>query len=301
MIQRRHPRRGQSLVELLIALAVLAILGTSVTRLLIWQSRFYDQQAQGRAARSASRSGMNMLLSELRMLDASGATAVDTVGVDSLRTGDVYLRVPFAFGIVCDNTGGAQLSISILPVDSLLYDDAVKPASGGFVGFAFRDSVSGRYHYVERSTMPVITNAGGTQCAAVNIGAATQGRYVQITPGVPVGGMMPGAGAPVYLYQRIRYRFAASTSIPGTVALWRTIVRTGADEEIAAPFDGTAQFRWFMKDNSAVPTTVAPASLADVRGLELLLNGISARIAEGAAAPASAPVSTSVFFKNRLD
>ncbi len=295
-------RRGTSLVELLIALAVLAILGTAVTRLLIWQSRFYDQQAQGRAARSASRSGMNMLLSELRMLDASGVTASDTVGLDSVHTSEIKLRVPFAFGVVCNNAGGAQLTVSLLPVDSLLFQNAIDSAgNGGFVGYAFRDSLSGRYHYVESASMPSLVANGGPTCAAANIGVASQGSYVQITPGVSGGGATPAVGAPVYLYQRIRYSFSASTAIPGTIALWRTVVRTGATEEIAAPFDGTAQFRWFTKDNSGVSTAVIPATIADVRGLELLLNGVSAKVAEGASAPSSAPVSTSVFFKNRLD
>ncbi|MDQ6830086.1 MAG: hypothetical protein M3081_14610, partial [Gemmatimonadota bacterium] len=178
--------------------------------------------------------------------------------------------------------------------------------TGGLLGYAWRDpAAGGRYHYVELGSMPTVasTFAAAAQCAAGNIGAATNGGFLQITPGIPIGGpfISPPVGAPIYLYQRLRYRFAASVTIPGTTALWRDVLRTGASEEIASPLGNGSQFAWFLKSDSQVPVVAAPAALASIAGFKITMNGIYERTAEGAMAPASALVSTSIFFRNRLD
>ncbi|MDQ6831408.1 MAG: prepilin-type N-terminal cleavage/methylation domain-containing protein [Gemmatimonadota bacterium] len=304
---RRRP--GQTLVELLIALVLLAILGGAVTRLMVWQSRFFDQQAQGRAARSAARSGMNLLLSELRMLDASGLSSSDTVSVSDVQTDRITVRVPFAFGIVCSNTGaGGSIRIAVLPVDSLLWaTTAIDAGNGGFSGYAWRDNgASAAYHFVDGLVPANITDNSAAalgDCGVATIGIAANGRFVDIQPGATTGGGLrtPRVGTPIYLYQMVRYSFSASAVIPGTLALWRTVMRTGTAEEVAAPFAATAQFKWFVKTNSGAPTTAVPDTLANIRGFELMLPGMSERVAEGASTQATAAVSTSVYFKNRID
>jgi type II secretory pathway pseudopilin PulG len=308
LAHRHRARRGQTLIELVISLGLLSILGIAVARLLIWQSRFYDAQAQGRAARSASRSGMNMLMSELRLIDASDTTglAADTVGIESLSTTTVQVRVPFAFGVLCANQTGTAAYVSLLPVDSLAFAQATDPSTGGFVGYAWRDtaSASGRYHFVESGSLMTVSApdaTAATQCATAGIGSAANGTYAAIATAIPSGAFAPVPGTPIYLYQRIRYSIAPSVAISGTYALWRAIVRTGTNEEIAAPFASTAQFRWYDKSNSGVSTTTAPTALANVRGIEVLLPGESERIAEGSSARTLAQVATSVFFKNRID
>ena len=91
-----------------------------------------------------------------------------------------------------------------------------------------------------------------------------------------------------------------STAVPGMRGLYRTIVATGATEELAAPFDNASKFRFFV-GSSVTSQAAAPANLATLRGIELLMNGMSEKVPEGSAAKTSAPFTTAVFFKNRLD
>ena len=61
-------------------------------------------------------------------------------------------------------------------------------------------------------------------------------------------------------------------------------------EEIAAPFDNGARVNFYVLDN-AVAQAAVPASLADIRGFELVLNGMSENTPQGSAAPKTANVS----------
>lgn len=255
-----------------------------------------------------------MLLSELRMLDASGFSTTDTTSIDTVATNLIRIRVPIAVGILCSYAASAgNVRIALLPVDSLLWANSARDvAHGGFSGYAWRDAgPAAHYHFVDGRQPTDITDTSATalaDCTAATIGAPASGRYLQIAPGIDTTGarIKPRIGTPVYLYQTIRYAFANSVAIAGTTALWRTVVRTGDTEELAAPFTNTAQFRWFFKNNSGVsvvtaPTNASPNRLVDIRGFELILNGISERVAQGASAQSTAYVSTAVFFKNRVD
>ena len=109
----------------------------------------------------------------------------------------------------------------------------------------------------------------------------------------------PSRGSIVYLYRDIRYEFKASVAIPGRTALWRTRVSGDATEELVAPFDATARVNFYNLD--VVPAQSAVPALVNMRGLELLLNGMSERTPSGSAAPKTANMTTSVFFENRPD
>jgi hypothetical protein len=65
-----------------------------------------------------------------------------------------------------------------------------------------------------------------------------------------------------------------------------------------APFDTSARFRFFVR---GVDTSrfVPPVSTDSIVGLDLVLNGMSARTAAGKSGPANTRMITSVFFKNR--
>jgi hypothetical protein len=70
-------------------------------------------------------------------------------------------------------------------------------------------------------------------------------------------------------------------------------------EELVAPFASTAKWRFYTLQGGNVAQDAPPASLADIRGLELHLDGISEYAAPGQASNESAPFTTAVFFKNR--
>jgi hypothetical protein len=122
-----------------------------------------------------------------------------------------------------------------------------------------------------------------------------------VTPVLPVGG---GLGTPVFLYNKIRYEMKASTAVPGKLGLYRTIITPGGaqtSEELVAPFANTAGWKFFAVNGGSVAQVSPPANLADLRGLELHLDGISENVAPGLVANESAPFTTAVFFKNRTN
>jgi hypothetical protein len=127
-----------------------------------------------------------------------------------------------------------------------------------------------------------------------------KGKVVLVSPVLPVNA---GLGTPVFLYARVRYEFKASTAVPGKLGLYRTtIAANGAEnaEELVAPFANTASWKFYTLTGGSVAQTNAPADLATIRGLELHLDGISENRAPGMIAEETAPFTTAVFFKNRV-
>jgi prepilin-type N-terminal cleavage/methylation domain-containing protein len=290
-------RRGFTLIELMISLVVTAIIGAALVRMTLTQGRFMSQQEAWRSARSVSRSGVNRLLSDLRIVQAgnNGLAAAVAGGQD------FTINVPYAFGIMC-LTNGAAASLSLLPVDSAMYN------APGHSGFAYRDA-AGVYNYVPGG--PPVPGAFGPTCTGAvpqPINAGTGGFLPSIN-GSPAGqviavvGAIPMAldvGSIFFLYRTVRYEFKASVAVPGRLGLWRTLVTSGTTEELAAPFDNSARVNFYVL-NSAVAQAAVPGSLGDVRGLELVLNGMSEETPAGSAAPKMVNLTTSVFFENRPD
>ncbi|HUR00893.1 MAG TPA: type II secretion system protein [Gemmatimonadaceae bacterium] len=278
-------RQGFTLVELLVGIVVFAIIGALFTRMLTTQGRFYDRQGQGNAARNVSRASLNRVVSDFRMIEATG-------GVVAATPTSLTIRIPFAIGVVCASAAGAT-HISILPVDSMSY------AKAGYYGYAWRNFQNGTYSYVENPSTEVPGNAA--VCTGVNITTIPGGKVVQVTPVVPGGA---GLGTPVFLYARVRYEFKASTAVPGKIGLYRTQILPGggeSSEELVAPFASTASWKFFTVNGGSVAQAAAPGNLADIRGLELHLDGISENKAVAMASNESAPFTTAVFFKNRTN
>ena len=275
--------RGFTLVELLVGMVILAVIGAALTKLMLSQSRFYDDQAQLRRARFVSRTAVNAALSDLRIVEATG-------GVVSATPTQVILRVPYAMGVVCATVGGNETLLAVWPVDSTVY------ANAGFSGYAWRDSL-GNYTYVEAGAS--VAADLPAPCVAANVNVLTGGRVVNVKPNLPA---MPAAtlvGTVVFLFQRITYEFKASTAMPGRSALWRTIGQTNQADELVAPFDTSAMFRFFVVGSDTAQSAV-PAPLSNMRGLELDFNSQSEHAPEGSAAPEVGRMITGVFFNNKV-
>jgi prepilin-type N-terminal cleavage/methylation domain-containing protein len=287
-------RRGFTLVELLLSLIVTAIVGGALVRMVLSQARFMDQQEAWRQARSVSRGGVNRLISDLRVVEATNGLAAAAAGGQ-----DFTVRVPYAFGVVCLSTGTVT-TVSLLPVDATMY------AAPGFSGFAVRSNANGTYSYQTAGValvagVPGNCTGGAWPIATVGpILGSPAGQIINITHGnIPI----PDPGSILFLFRRVRYEFKASAALPGRIGLWRTALDVGGGglaEELAAPFDATARVNFYVLNNP-VPQAAVPAQLSDVRGLELLLNGMSDRAPGGSAAPKTANFTTSVFFENRPD
>lgn len=271
-------RRGFSLVEVLIGLTVLGIIGSASVRLLLSQTRFYDVQLKQRSARSVARASVNLMLSELRMVES-------TAGVEDASASSVTVRIPYVMGMLCGTAGPVSV-IALLPADSTAIAGATPS------GHAWRNA-NGTYTYTNASVSTIA--GGGALCTFSNISTVPGGRVVAMSPAVPAGA---SPGDIVFLYQRIRYSFASSNSLPGRRALWRTIVDSDTPEELAAPFDNSARFRFYQFDRD---TSDVSAAASDIRGLELVLNGASQTAAQGRPGNETVPFRTSVFFNNRVN
>lgn len=268
--------------ELLIGMVILAIVGLSLTQTLRSQARYFDHQKTSNLARAVARGPLNRVVSDLRMVEARG-------GIISATSTQIEVRVPYAMGVVC-GTSSNSTHISLLPVDSAMY------ANPGYSGYAWRGG-DGVYRYKEDNQ----TKDVGTLdiCNAAQIGTLTSSgaKVIKITPNLPD---TASYGTPVFLYRKIRYSFAASTMVPGTTGLWRTRMENGQSEELSAPYDGAAKFRFFV-GSSLVAQDNAPADLSKIRGIELNMTALSERAPSGGVAKQKAPFVTAVFFKNRLD
>jgi prepilin-type N-terminal cleavage/methylation domain-containing protein len=282
----RRGRRGFTLIELVVSIVIFAIIGALFTKLLTVQGKFFDRQGMGNAARNVSRASLNRVVSDFRMIEATG-------GVIAATPTSLTIRIPFAIGVVCKNSALGGTTLSLLPVDSTTY------ANAGFYGYAWRNFQTGAYSYVENPATEVAGDAA--DCTSVQVTAVPNGRTVRITPTVPGGA---GLGTPVFLYSRVQYQFKASAAVPGKLGLYRsTVAPNGAttEEELVAPFANTAHWEFYTVSSGSVPQAAVPGNLADMRGLDLHLDGISEYVAPGQVTNEQAPFTTAVFFKNRTN
>jgi len=268
-------RPGFTLVEMLVALTLTAIIGGAITALFVTQERSFDTQTKLQSARDVSRGARNLITSELRMLDRDS-------GVVYAAPDTLVLRVPYAMGVACGLAGG--LVVSVLPVDSAMI------AYSAYAGYAVRDFATGRYQYLTKDAEPA--TGAVSVCTAAGVDTVAGGQTLQLSPGVDAG-----PGAPVMLWQVVRYYFAASTQVPGRRALYRGLPGLNLTEEVVAPFADDAHFEFYV-DGGVVPDTVAPASLASLTGIELVLNSLSERPSGDGTYPV-VRLRTAVFFKNR--
>ena len=270
-------RPGFSLAELMVALVLTAVIGTALARLVVYQSRFVAMQDGMMRARSGARAALNVMSAELRAITDSGLVAATP---DSIT-----VRVPYAFGVACQRVSASTV-VSLLPGDSALY--ATATASG----HAWRDSI-GVFHVLEPETVaaaacvapaPVVVTFSTTGWSARSVSVAT-------------GSVATQPGDIVYLYQRIRYAFAPSVSIPGRRALWRTVLSTGTRDELVVPFDTTSKFQFLVGNAYALQAT-PPAVLDSVRGLRIRLVGQSEAPPEGRVGPVKFDLTSDILFRN---
>jgi type II secretory pathway pseudopilin PulG len=268
--------------ELLVGLVIMGIIGIAAVKTFLSQTRFADMQHKRRFARSVSRAPINLLMSEIRMVDNAGGVAAAS---SASGASSITVRVPIAMGLVCGQAGGGTV-LSMTPTDS------VALAGSAVSGYAYR-ALNGAYTYTEGAV--TVASIGAATCAGANITTLPGGRVITVTP-------FPGPvtpGRPAFLYQRVRFSFAPSATLPGRVGLWRTLEAAGITEELAAPFDAASRFRFYRNDNDTSDVAVPP--LNQINGVELELSGASEAPRFGKTSPEVSALRTGVFFINRIN
>ncbi|HEX9728387.1 MAG TPA: type II secretion system protein [Gemmatimonadales bacterium] len=259
-------RKGFSLIELLVTLAVTAVLGTALARFVISNSRFVSLQETQMDARQVTRAAMNVMIPEFRRVTFGGITAATTSAVT--------VRSPIAFGTLCSDTVAAML-----PTDSVLLASTVN-------GAAWRQT-DGTYAFAPGVT---VTMSGAlSDCTADSIRVIPGGSLITIS-----GPSLGPAGSIVYLYQQVRYTFEPSLVLTGRTALTRT-VGGGSFEEILVPLGDSSGFRYLVGNNL---TPQASPSFTDIRGIELRLVGESVATPRGNVRPSQYDVTVKVPFMN---
>jgi prepilin-type N-terminal cleavage/methylation domain-containing protein len=280
-------RAGFTLVEVIIALVITGVLGAAITSVFITQTTFYDRQEKVGSARGVSRGAMNLLTSELRMVERDS-------GVVEATANRLVLRVPFAMGVACGGTGTA-LSMRYLPTDDIVLNAMSVSATNVYSGHAWRGT-DGRYRYTDsNTTTPML---GGVTADAVCTASGVRqipggGTLTLVTPSVAA---VP-IGAPVLLYQRVVYEFKNSAAVPGRRGLYRTTQRNNDEQELVAPFTNGARFNFYINDATAA-ASAPPTQLGQLTGVEIVLDGLSERPDRDGSHQA-VPLSTSIFFRNR--
>ena len=295
----RYPRiggrAGLTLVELLVALTVTTIAGAALIQVMLAQNRASGNNEAWRVARAVSRGSLNRLLADLRVAEAEG-----TLDASTVDGRNITLRVPYAMGVACNTT--LPMAVTMLPVDNTQWSAA------RFAGFAWRDNTTSAYRYRTSSTngATIFTPGTGSVCTTAGIttlpasaGGGTAGRVVNLNAST-IGSGSPSIGMNVFVYQQVRYRFMPSFALPGRVALFRQVLNGGPNEELAAPFDSTARFRFYVVGSDVAQDGV-PFPRSNTRGIEIHLDGQSEAVPVGGTDYKRMGLTTSIFFKNRRD
>ena len=300
-ISRPRRRRGFSLPELLISMVMISIIGVVLTRLVVTQSRFSNKQVLQRNARSVSRGALNIMEAELRSVEQSTGLWVDNgVAIDPPTTTRLVVNVPWAVGVWCTPT-----QVAILPVDSVQQAIGVLRTTG--VGVLNGTTRAYAYNEVPTALNGSTLDLAACTAAGINVNGANSMPLMRVVVlSAPLSGGV--VGTPVMLFYRVKYEFANSTSVPGRRGLFRSEATTsatfGTPEELIAPFDTSASFRYYV-GNNRMPTANPPTSTAAERraitGVELRLNAQSERNTQGRSSPETSNYRTSIFFRNRQD
>lgn len=293
-------RRGASLIEILVVLGLAGLVSVALVRMLLSQSRLFGRQSAEQDARSTARAALGLVASDLRLVDGVG-------GVVAASAQSFTVRVPYAMGILCR---ASPAVVSLLPGVAALDPNPTGVAGKeGPYGYAWRDSVSGAYQYVEAGTLsarPASTTEAAA-CTAAQITTLSSASALPdvraITPDVAAAGAaIPRVGVPVFLYQLVTYRFDPSGAAGGTTVLRRAVQRRAGAEEadvVAGPFDAATEFGYHVGAANTLTSAPSAADLPQLRGVAFTLVGRSERVVPGTGHTASLRLSTAVYFHNR--
>ncbi len=281
-------RRGFTITELVLGLTVMGILGVALTRILMNDSRFVSKQDAMLSSRQAARAALNTIVSELSVVGDSSVVAATR---DSLT-----VRVPIAFGTACRSVSGTVKVVTLLPVDSVAWANLISP------GVFWRQ----RTGYVKRLTgTTTVASAAASDtsyCHQDSVRQITGGKLIRLT--VASAAVMPESLSVITIYQRVTYKFAASTDLSGRIGLWR-LPNGGTAEELVTPFDTSARFAYLMGGAKSATMTLTTSAvtgtgLDSIRGVELRLFAASENKPQGSSSYQMFPLKTRVRFGNKV-
>jgi hypothetical protein len=169
-------------------------------------------------------------------------------------------------------------------------------AEPGYSGYAWRNGAS-KYRYVMGGNAPTAGDLAACNAVGINTLTAQMAKVIKISPALIDSADI---GTPVFLLRNIKYQFKSSTIVPNSTGLFRSVVDAGTTEELSAPYASNASFKFFV-GSALTSQTGSPSDLSTLRGIELNMTGLSEKTPRQATAQETAPFTTAVFFKNRLN
>jgi prepilin-type N-terminal cleavage/methylation domain-containing protein len=245
-------KSGFTLIEVLVALSVAAILGVTISGLVIGQQRFYRHADATIVSQQNMRAALDLMTAEIRM-----ASPTDLIAA---TPDSVAFRADLIRAVVCDSTGPDEVTLFV-------YDTVTTMNLGiGFRGAAFSGPYDSAFVYADSWTPSVGAVGSAAEAVCVANGApAGMGTkfYRRVTGWGSQFADVPDRGSVVRFYGRLSYRFGGSNFSNGNMAIWRN------SQELVSPFATGAAFQYVMADGS-VRTSVPGPQLADVASVRII-------------------------------
>lgn len=136
-LTRESPRAGYTLVELLIAVAILGIMGTMVAQLMMSQQRFFQRMSEQTGVRRELRTALGTLPTELRGVSTAGGD------VASFGASSITFRSTIGTAFVCDRSSGTSIDVPPVNTARTSTSNWVNTPAAGDTVFALRHDSAG--------------------------------------------------------------------------------------------------------------------------------------------------------------
>ena len=271
---RGPARRGVTLAELIVVLAMLGLVGSTIGLSLVRQQRFYRGATELLRSREGVRDAMELLSTDIR-----GMSVADTVRLLADSATEFFANV--GSSVVCDAPGETAVGLPGLSPRraNALTSFLTQPDTGDMAVF-HRDSIEGvsewEAHRISRlatrpigSTCPASSRFGGQEEVAVD------GAGFLLELATPLSSHV-GAGAPVRFIRRGRYSLYRASDGRWYLGYRRcnavTSSTCGAIQPLSGPYRGYSSnprntgllFEYFDRAGDPLESGASPLGLARV-------------------------------------
>jgi prepilin-type N-terminal cleavage/methylation domain-containing protein len=256
---RRGRRNGFSLIELLVAITITAILATVLFQLLVGQGKLTSLSSAQQEVQQNARGALEIIAADLR--------ATPSGGISQAAANSVTMKVPKAFGIICSSAVDEMYAAFPVVPSTTIPTGTVDSPMGVFK----YDSITARWDTADvagyRSTVTQVTYMGTSHAACnANLLAGTPAIYRFQGSHFPVG----GAGTLIAPFDVVQYSVATSAVSGSSDPLWvvRGNTASGSNQPLAGPVPSTSslQFRFYRTTtgSTAIGATANPDSVKRV-------------------------------------